>query len=315
VIADICDANRISQIFQAHHPQVIFHCAAHKHVPMMECNPGEAVKNNIFGTKIVADAALHFEAQAFVMVSTDKAVNPTSVMGAAKRVAELYVQSLNRVSGFGVGGSGENKDTSSHFPDTRHPTPDTRFVAVRFGNVLGSSGSVIPIFRKQIEAGGPVTVTHPEMKRYFMTIPEASQLVMQAGAIGQGGEIFVLDMGEPIRILDLATEMIRKAGLVPNEDIQIQISGVRPGEKLYEELAGDNEQTRPTAHRKIRVWQLPTATPQQMRQMMDRLAAVIDAGRDQVVRALMQCAPEYRPSDSAPEIDDLHTSAVASQAA
>src|SRR4051812_9275830 len=169
VIADVCDARRIEQTFATHQPQVVFHCAAHKHVPMMECNPGEAVKNNIFGTKTVADAALQFESHAFVMVSTDKAVNPTSVMGATKRVAELYVQSLN-ASGFGVRVSDFGKNA---LPETRHPTPETRFVAVRFGNVLGSSGSVIPIFRKQIEAGGPVTVTHPQMRRYFMTIPEA----------------------------------------------------------------------------------------------------------------------------------------------
>jgi FlaA1/EpsC-like NDP-sugar epimerase len=269
IIADICDARRISQVFETLHPQVIFHCAAHKHVPMMELNPGEAIKNNVFGTKVVADTALLFSANAFVMVSTDKAVNPTSVMGASKRVTELYVQSLNRAT--------------------------TRFVAVRFGNVLGSSGSVIPIFRKQIEAGGPVTVTHPDMKRYFMTIPEASQLVMQAGAIGQGGEIFVLDMGQPIKILDLAREMIRKSGLKLDEDIQVQITGVRPGEKLYEELAADNEQTRPTAHKKIRVWQLPTASSQQLKRMLDLLASVTGSSREEVIFALSQCVPEYQP--------------------
>jgi FlaA1/EpsC-like NDP-sugar epimerase len=171
----------------------------------------------------------------------------------------------------------------------------TRFLAVRFGNVLGSSGSVVPIFRKQIEAGGPVTVTHPDMKRYFMTIPEASQLVMQAGAIGRGGEIFILDMGDPVRILDLAHEMIRRAGLKVGEDIELKISGVRPGEKLYEELACDNEQTRPTAQRKIRVWQLPMADSSEIRRMLDRLLAVIDSPREQVIGALMDCVPEYRP--------------------
>ena len=190
-------------------------------------------------------------------------------MGASKRVAELYVQSLNRAV--------------------------TRFVAVRFGNVLGSSGSVIPIFRKQIEAGGPVTVTHPDMKRYFMTIPEASQLVMQAGAIGQGGEIFVLDMGQAIKILDLAQEMIRRSGLKPDEDIQIQITGIRPGEKLYEELACDSEQTRPTAHQKIRVWQLPTSSPQKVKRMLDRLGSVIHGTREELIFALSQCIPEYQP--------------------
>jgi FlaA1/EpsC-like NDP-sugar epimerase len=275
LVADVCDVKRIAQVFESQRPEVVFHAAAHKHVPMMEANPGEAVKNNIFGTKAVADAALQFGVEAFVMVSTDKAVNPTSVMGATKRLAELYVQSLN--------GGPQIESTS------------TRFLAVRFGNVLGSSGSVVPIFRKQIEAGGPVTVTHPDMKRYFMTIPEASQLVMQAGAIGQGGEIFILDMGEPVRILDLAHEMIRRAGLKVGEDIELRFSGVRPGEKLYEELSCDNEQTRPTAHKKIRVWQLPTATESEIQRMLERLMSVIDSSREEVVQALSDCIPEYHP--------------------
>ncbi|HVT89903.1 MAG TPA: nucleoside-diphosphate sugar epimerase/dehydratase [Tepidisphaeraceae bacterium] len=291
VVADICDAKRIDQVFGSMAPQVVFHCAAHKHVPMMEANPGEAVKNNVFGTKIVADAALEHGAAAFVMVSTDKAVNPTSVMGATKRVAELYVQSLNNSRQQAVGsGQQEMKPPAA----SRQP-PATRFLAVRFGNVIGSSGSVVPIFRKQIEAGGPVTITHPDMQRYFMTIPEASQLVMQAGAIGQGGEIFILDMGQPVKILDLATEMVRRAGLVPDRDIEIRVTGIRPGEKLYEELACDNEQTRPTSHKKIHVWQLPQATTQQARRMLDLLGAVIDADRDTVVRTLAWCVPEYRP--------------------
>jgi FlaA1/EpsC-like NDP-sugar epimerase len=237
---------------------------------MMEINPCEAIKNNVFGTKTVADAAAEHASAAFVMVSTDKAVNPTSVMGATKRVAELYIQSLN-----------VNK---------------TRFVAVRFGNVLGSSGSVAPIFQKQIEAGGPVTVTHPDMQRYFMTIPEASQLVMQAGAIGQGGEIFVLDMGEPVRILDLAKEMISRNGLRVDEDIEIQFTGVRPGEKLYEELSCDNEQIRPTGHSKIHVWQLPTAQPDQIENSMQLLAQVTHRSGPEAVEALMQCVQEYRPN-------------------
>jgi FlaA1/EpsC-like NDP-sugar epimerase len=269
-IADITDGWRIASIFAAEKPQVVFHCAAHKHVPMMELHPGEAIKNNVLGTQIVADEAATAGAAAFVMVSTDKAVNPTSVMGAAKRCAELYVQSLN----------GQNR---------------TRFVAVRFGNVLGSSGSVVPIFRKQIEAGGPVTVTHSEMRRFFMTIPEASQLVMQAGAIGQGGEIFVLDMGEQIRILDLAREMIRRSGLRPEVDIAIQFTGIRPGEKLFEELAGDSEATRPTSHAKISVWQLPAASPQQARRMVENLSAVVHGSRQQILRALNEAVPEYRP--------------------
>ena len=270
-VADITDARRIRQVFAAEQPQVIFHCAAHKHVPMMELHPGEAIKNNVVGTRVVADESAASGASAFVLVSTDKAVNPTSVMGAAKRCAELYVQSLNS-------------------PDCR-----TRFVAVRFGNVLGSSGSVVPIFRKQIEAGGPVTVTHPEMKRFFMTIPEASQLVMQAGAIGRGGEIFVLDMGEQVKILDLAIEMIRRSGLRPHEDIIIQFTGIRPGEKLFEELAGQNEQTQPTSHAKIRIWQLPPAQLAQTRRMIESLSAVVHEPRQRIIAALRDAVVEYRP--------------------
>jgi FlaA1/EpsC-like NDP-sugar epimerase len=246
---------------------------------MMEMNPGEAIKNNVFGTKIVADAALAAGVAAFVMVSTDKAVNPTSVMGAAKRCAELYIQSLNEPDRPGA----------------------TRFVAVRFGNVLASSGSVVPIFMKQIEAGGPVTVTHPQMKRYFMTIPEASQLVMQAGAIGQGGEIFILDMGKPIKILNLAKEMIRRCGLVPGRDIAIEFSGIRPGEKLYEELACASEETRQTSHPKIRVWQLPRATAEQVERMMHTLGGVINSDRARVVNALRESVAEYRPTPDVPE--------------
>ncbi len=303
VVADICDAKRITRIFDSLQPQVVFHCAAHKHVPMMEANPGEAVKNNVFGTKIVADAAHEAGVAAFVMVSTDKAVNPTSVMGATKRVAELYVQSLNQSGQWSVvSGQLQTGSSTNHQPlTTNHSSP--RFVAVRFGNVLGSSGSVVPIFRKQIEAGGPVTVTHPDMKRFFMTIPEASQLVMQAGAIGQGGEIFVLDMGEPVKILDLAKEMIHRAGLRIDDDIQIQITGVRPGEKLYEELACDNEQTRPTSHKKIRVWQLPRASREQIERYLELLSDVINSPRENVIAALGACVGEYHPdTENAPEL-------------
>jgi FlaA1/EpsC-like NDP-sugar epimerase len=273
-LADICDEQRIAGIFTEERPDVVFHCAAHKHVPLMEENPGEAVKNNVFGTKVVADAALESNCHAFVLVSTDKAVNPTSVMGATKRCAELYVQSLN--------GGGA-----------------TRFLAVRFGNVIGSSGSVIPIFQKQIAAGGPVTVTHPDMQRYFMTIPEASQLVMQAGAIGRGGEIFILDMGEPVKILDLARQMITRAGLQPDEDIQIKFTGVRPGEKLYEELSASNEQTRPTSHEKIRVWQLPVARHDQVNLMLQTLANALKTDASNITQALQLCVNEYEPKRAA----------------
>ncbi len=287
VVADVCDARRVNDVFSTYRPHVVFHAAAHKHVPMMEHNAGEAVKNNVFGTKAVADATAACGAHAFVMVSTDKAVNPTSVMGASKRVAELYVQSLNR-------SPKKNGD-------------GTRFLAVRFGNVLGSSGSVVPIFQKQIDAGGPVTVTHPDMQRYFMTIPEASQLVMQAGAIGRGGEIFVLDMGAPVRILDLALELIRRRGLRAGDDVNIEFTGVRPGEKLFEELAFEHEQTRPTAHEKIRVWQLSPPGAAQIKRMLELLSLAQTGSRDDVTAALSQCVPEYRPDTAAGNLPDQAT--------
>ncbi|HXE56069.1 MAG TPA: nucleoside-diphosphate sugar epimerase/dehydratase [Tepidisphaeraceae bacterium] len=278
-IGDVCDPKRVRQVFDAERPQVVFHCAAHKHVPMMEAHPCEAIKNNVFGTKVVADVSASSHVSAFVLVSTDKAVNPTSVMGATKRFAELYVQSLNRDS------EATTKIGSA-----------TRFLAVRFGNVLGSSGSVVPIFQRQIEAGGPLTITHPDMKRYFMTIPEASQLVMQAGAIGQGGEIFVLDMGSPVRIVELAEALIRRNGLRPGDDIEIRFTGIRPGEKLYEELANDDEQTRPTGHPKIRVWQLPRADVHHVSNGLELLSAAATTGNArEAVTALARCVPEYRP--------------------
>lgn len=226
IIADIQDEKRIDAVFKLYKPSVVFHAAAHKHVPLMEANPGEAIKNNVFGTKNVAEAADKYGAKRFVLISTDKAVNPTSVMGATKRLAELIIQSLSRQS-------------------------KTKYVAVRFGNVLGSRGSVVPLFQRQIARGGPVTVTHPDMKRYFMTIPEAVQLVIQAGAMGKGGEVFVLDMGEPVRIVDLAYDMIRLSGFRPNVDIAVEFIGVRPGEKLFEELLTAEEGTEATKHERI----------------------------------------------------------------
>ncbi len=226
VIADIRDENRIHSIFEQYQPQVVFHAAAHKHVPLMEAQPQEAVRNNIFGTKTVAEAADQAGAEVFIMISTDKAVNPTSVMGATKRVAELVIQNLSEKS-------------------------RTKFAAVRFGNVLGSRGSVIPLFKKQIARGGPITITDPEMKRYFMTIPEATQLVLQAGAMAQGGEVFVLDMGEPVKILDMACDLIELSGLRPYKDIDIKFCGLRPGEKLFEELLTAEEGTKATKHKKI----------------------------------------------------------------
>ena len=226
IIADIRDGGKIDQIFERFKPDVVFHAAAHKHVPLMEANPDEAITNNIFGTWNVATAADRHGAKRFVLISTDKAVNPVSVMGCTKRAAEIVIQTLNKTS-------------------------KTKFVAVRFGNVLGSRGSVVPLFKKQIAQGGPVTVTHPDMLRYFMTIPEAVQLVIQAAAMGEGGEIFVLDMGSPVRILDMAKDLIRLSGLEPGQDIKIEFTGIRPGEKLYEETLTAEEGTTATKHERI----------------------------------------------------------------
>ncbi|WP_371372124.1 polysaccharide biosynthesis protein [Sporomusa aerivorans] len=239
VIADVRDESRIKHVFDIYKPQVVFHAAAHKHVPLMEAQPEEAVRNNVFGTKNVAEAARSMNAETFIMISTDKAVNPTSVMGATKRAAELIIQSLN--------GKGR-----------------TKFAAVRFGNVLGSRGSVIPLFKKQIAQGGPITVTHPDMKRYFMTIPEAAQLVLQAGSMANGGEVFVLDMGEPVKIVDMAKDLIELSGLILDKDITFKFTGLRPGEKLFEELLTAEEGTNSTKHEKIYVANLKLIDEQQL---------------------------------------------------
>ncbi len=231
ILADISNRQRMRRIFEKHHPQFIFHAAAYKHVPMMESNPAESINNNIMGTKILADLAVEFMTEKFVMVSTDKAVNPTNVMGCSKRICEMYVQSLDKAIKDGsVGGV-------------------TQFVTTRFGNVLGSNGSVVPLFKEQIKRGGPVTVTHPDIIRYFMLISEACQLVLEAGTMGHGGEIFVFDMGEPVKIAELAKKMISLSGA----DIKIEYTGLRPGEKLYEELLNDEEATLPTINPKIKI--------------------------------------------------------------
>ena len=270
LMADVSDRERMRQVFAAHSPYAVFHAAAHKHVPMMEWNPGEAIKNNVFGTKTVAELAHESSVASFVMISTDKAVNPTSVMGASKRVAEMFVQALASRS-------------------------DTRFVTVRFGNVLGSAGSVIPIFRQQIAAGGPVTVTHPDMRRYFMTIPEACQLVLQAGSMGEGGEIFVLDMGEPVKIVDLARDLIRLSGFRPDEDIDIEFTGVRPGEKLFEEIATDGEHADKTRHPKIFVGRRESEGWRAVLSHLEALEACLERPtRERVVAALHDCVPEYQ---------------------
>jgi FlaA1/EpsC-like NDP-sugar epimerase len=276
VVCDICDSARVEAVFQQYRPQIVFHAAAHKHVPMMELNPGEAVKNNVFGTRKVADAADRFGSEAFVLISTDKAVNPTSIMGATKRVAEMYIQSLSQVS-------------------------KTKYVAVRFGNVLGSTGSVVPIFKAQISEGRAVTVTHPEMQRYFMTIPEASQLVMQAAAMGDGGQIFVLDMGTPVKIVDLARELIRLSGFEPDVDIPIQFTGIRPGEKLFEEIAFDAEKMDRTRHEKIFIGRLSPVGMDELRRRLGLLESCTgSSSADPVREALQQVVPEMS-SSIAPE--------------
>jgi FlaA1/EpsC-like NDP-sugar epimerase len=259
LVADVSDESRMRAVFNMYSPRVVLHAAAHKHVPMMESNPTEALKNNVLATRLLGRLAGESGVEVFVLMSTDKAVRPTSVMGASKRIAELIVQDLDRLYG-------------------------TRYVAVRFGNVIGSAGSVIPIFRQQIASGGPVTVTHPEMTRYFMTIPEASQLVLQAGAMGRGGEIFVLDMGEPVRILDLAKEAICLSGLRPFVDIDITFIGVRPGEKLYEELQITEEDMSKTRHRKIFIGKIAAYPPDAVAAAVKRIEILAEHGRELEIR-------------------------------
>ncbi len=265
-IGSISDLERARAIFDETHPQVVYHAAANKHVPLSEANPSEAINNNILGTHIIADMAADYQCEAFVLISTDKAVNPTSVMGATKRIAEHYVQLMASVK------------------------PGTRFITVRFGNVLGSSGSVVPIFKSQIEAGGPVTVTHPDMYRYFMTIPEASQLLLQASTFGKSGDIYVLDMGEPVKIVDLANNMITL--LAPHKNIEIKFSGVRPGEKIYEELSFSYETTEETQHPKIRNTKTAKPDPRMWSKisMLEKLDK--DTHPDELRRELGELIPE-----------------------
>ena len=268
-IADILDQRRMAAVLDEYQPDVIFHAAAYKHVPLMEDHPGEAVRNIVSATRRLADLALNCGVESFVMISTDKAVNPTSVMGACKRVAELYAQSLSNMS-------------------------DCRFVTVRFGNVLDSAGSVVQVFREQIAHGGPVTVTDPKMERYFMTIPEAARLVVQAGSIGKTGQIMVLDMGDPVRIVDLASDMIRLSGLRVGEDIEIEFSGLRPGEKLFEELRASGERQLPTPHEKITVACHRPCNPKQILEAIDHLERAAIDNPEEVVAHLQGIVPEYR---------------------
>jgi FlaA1/EpsC-like NDP-sugar epimerase len=267
-IADAGDRARMHKLLREHRPDILFHAAAYKHVPLMEANPGEAIKNIVVATRSLADLAEELGVASFVMISTDKAVNPTSVMGACKRVAEMYVQAIAT-------------------------TARCQFVTVRFGNVLDSAGSVVPIFREQIARGGPVTVTHPDMKRYFMMIPEASQLVIQAGAMGQGGEIFVLNMGEPVRIVELAREMIHLSGLEVGRDVDIQFTGLRPGEKMFEELYNSGECHLPTVHPKILVAESTQLDPHHAQAAVDGLARLADGPETAIRRALRKIVPQY----------------------
>jgi FlaA1/EpsC-like NDP-sugar epimerase/lipopolysaccharide/colanic/teichoic acid biosynthesis glycosyltransferase len=269
IVADSQDGDGMEAIFARFRPQLVFHAAAHKHVPLLELNPREAVFNNIVGTRVLVDTADRHGVEKFVLISTDKAVNPTSVMGASKRVCEMVGQSRSLRS-------------------------STRFVAVRFGNVLGSEGSVIPLFRRQLERGGPITVTHPDARRYFMTIPEAVRLVLQAGAMGRGGEVYLLDMGEPVRILDLARQLIRLAGMREGEDVEIVFTGLRPGEKLYEELHSASEMTRITRHQRILVWDLDALREEELATEIAGLERVARKGNpEEIKRALRRLVPEY----------------------
>ncbi|MBC7428165.1 MAG: polysaccharide biosynthesis protein [Bacteriovorax sp.] len=267
-IVDVRNAHKLDQVFAEYSPHIVFHAAAHKHVPMMEHNPIEAIETNIKGTKIVGEAALKYGAEKFIMISTDKAVNPTNVMGASKRIAEMVITDLSKRSN------------------------TTKFISVRFGNVLGSNGSVIPLFRKQIEEGKDITVTHPDIIRYFMSIPEACQLVLQAGSMGEGGEIFVLDMGEPVKIVDLAKEMIRLAGMTEGKDINIVFSGLRPGEKLYEELFSDKEAYEFTHHGKIRKALFRTLD-ESFHAQLKNLITLESAEPDTVVYLIKEMVPEF----------------------
>ncbi len=281
-IADVRSTKRMQLLFETFKPHYVYHAAAYKHVPMMENHPLEAVQTNVMGTKNLADLAVEFQVEKFVFVSTDKAVNPTNIMGATKRIAEIYVQSLN-----------------NHLEASLQESIHTKFITTRFGNVLGSNGSVIPRFRDQIQKGGPVTVTHPEITRYFMTIPEACRLVLEAGTMGQGGEIFVFDMGKSVKIVELAKKMIRLSGFKPNEDIEIKFTGLRPGEKLYEELLNDLENTLPTHHEKIMIAKVREnnydIVLMKIEELQQRLAT---QNKNEVVYQMKIIVPEFKSKNS-----------------
>lgn len=290
VLADVRNKQVIKQVFKLYRPQVVYHAAAYKHVPLMEENPSQAIFTNVMGTKILADLSLKYGAERFVMVSTDKAVNPSNVMGASKRIAEKYVQSLNF-------NAKKNLDTSG-----------TKFITTRFGNVLGSNGSVVPLFKRQIEEGGPITITHPDIIRYFMTIPEACQLVLEAGAMGNGGEIYIFDMGDPVKIIDLARKMIKLAGYTPEKEIKIKIVGLRPGEKLYEELLNDSAKTVSTHHEKIMIAEEIFSDYELVSAAIDDLIAVSEIiSNIEIVGKMKAIVPEFKSMNSIFETLDSKT--------
>lgn len=287
IIADVRNKEAMDNVFKTHQPQVVFHAAAYKHVPLMEENPSQAILTNIEGTKNIADLSCLYNVKKFVMVSTDKAVNPSNVMGASKRIAEKYVQSLQLKN---HDGGGKNA---------------TKFITTRFGNVLGSNGSVVPLFTKQISNGGPITITHPDIIRYFMTIPEACQLVLEAGAMGNGGEIYIFDMGKPVKIIDLARKMIKLAGFIPDKDIKIQIVGLRPGEKLYEELLNDTSKTLPTYHEKIMISEEILDEFDVLNTDIEELIGIANRfDSDQIVSKMKQIVPEFKSMNSTFELLD-----------
>ncbi|WP_184658853.1 polysaccharide biosynthesis protein [Pedobacter cryoconitis] len=294
-IGDVRDEKRMEHLFSTFKPHYVYHAGAYKHVPLMEDNPCEAIKTNVLGTKTIADKAVKYGVQKFVMISTDKAVNPTNVMGASKRIAEIYVQSLNN----SLHNNNHIFSNGLSYINELDVKPITKFITTRFGNVLGSNGSVIPRFKQQIEKGGPVTVTHPEITRYFMTIPEACRLVLEAGCMGDGGEIFIFDMGKSVKIVDLAKKMIQLAGLVPNQDIQIEYSGLRPGEKLFEELLNDNENTMPTHHEKIMIGKVREYA---FNEIQLQIYALIEHAKRcddlQVVTLMKELVKEYKSKNS-----------------
>nr|WP_315155973.1 nucleoside-diphosphate sugar epimerase/dehydratase [uncultured Flavobacterium sp.] len=287
IIADVRNKEAMDKVFKSYKPQVVYHAAAYKHVPLMEENPSQAILTNILGTKNLADLSCDYHVKKFVMVSTDKAVNPSNVMGASKRIAEKYVQSLQ------IKHQKEEKGSA------------TKFITTRFGNVLGSNGSVVPLFTKQIASGGPVTITHPDIIRYFMTIPEACQLVLEAGAMGNGGEIYIFDMGKPVRILDLAKKMIKLAGFIPDREIKIEIVGLRPGEKLYEELLNDTAKTVPTYHEKIMIAQEIQDEFENLHVDINELIGIANFfDNDDIVAKMKAIVPEFKSMNSTFEILD-----------